>query len=259
MREDYISVITVCYNAGDTIASCVESVASQTLDLEHIIVDGLSTDGTLDILERYRHLPNFRVFSEKDNGIYDAMNKGLGMAKGDIIGILNADDEYASSDTLEHVTNAMTDPNVDACYGDLVYVDKDHPSEVKRYWRAGSYTTRSFYFGWMPPHPTFFVRKRVYEQYGMFNTSLGSAADYELMLRFLLKHRIKAAYIPKVLTKMRSGGVSNASIASRLKANHFDKMAWRVNGLTHLPGTTIAKPLRKIPQFFLGRSSRGTL
>ena len=181
--------------------------------------------------------------------MYAAANKGIGLATGDVIGILNADDFYFSADTLSKVVEAFSDEDVDAVYGDLVYVDRNNTGKVVRAWRSGEYQPRKFYQGWMPPHPTFFVRHRMYQQYGLFNPELGTAADYELMLRMLLKHGIHAAYIPEVLVKMRSGGVSNQSFKNRLKANLMDRKAWTVNDLSPYPWTLWMKPLRKIGQW----------
>jgi glycosyltransferase len=145
--------------------------------------------------------------------------------------------------------SVMQDTAVDSCYGDLLYVDRDDPSRIVRYWKAGAWTRRSFLWGWMPPHPTFFVKKGVYASHGGFDLALGTSADYELMLRFLYKHRITAAYIPQVLVRMRSGGLSNASLAARLRANCMDWKAWRLNGLLPAPWTIIVKPLRKLYQY----------
>ena len=243
-----ISIITVTYNASDHLRDCLESVREQDVEVEHILIDGASTDGTLNILDAYQdHLAH--VTSEKDEGMYDALNKGIGLATGDVIGILNADDFYFSKDTLSRVSEAFSDEHVDAVYGDLVYVDRNNTEKVVRAWRSGEYRPRKFYHGWMPPHPTFFVRHRMYQQYGLFNPELGTAADYELMLRMLLKHGIHAAYIPEVLVKMRSGGVSNQSFKNRLKANLMDRKAWTVNDLSPYPWTLWMKPLRKIGQW----------
>jgi glycosyltransferase len=177
------------------------------------------------------------------------MNKGIILAKGGVIGILNSDDLYASAEVLEKVAKAFENPKVDAVYGDLQYVDSNDLNKIVRYWRSGYFSARNFYFGWMPPHPTFFVRSSVYEQTGHFNLTLRSAADYEMMLRILLKHQLKAHYIPEVLVKMRTGGISNASFRNRLKANREDREAWRLNGLRPYFFTTYLKPVRKIFQF----------
>jgi glycosyltransferase len=245
-----LSLITATYNSSSTVADTLQSVASQTYErIEHIIVDGLSKDATKDIVHSYPHVAKF--ISEKDKGIYDAMNKGIALASGEVIGILNSDDFYANERVIEAVMKEFEDESIDLVYGDLQYV---HPKEIKqvvRTWKAGRLGPRSFHYGWMPPHPTVFVRKRVYEQYGNFNLHLKTAADYELMLRFLLKHQVKSAYVPEVLVKMRTGGASNATIMSRIRANQQDKQAWVINGLKPNPLTLFFKPLRKINQFLI--------
>lgn len=214
------------------------------------MIDGGSTDRTVAII-RAQSGPRRKVVSEPDKGIYDAMNKGILLATGDIVGILNADDFYAGPDVLAKVILTFADSRIDSCYGDLVYVDGRQTERVRRYWRSGHYAPSRFYWGWMPPHPTFFVRRAVYAKYGGFNLALGSAADYEIMLRFLVRHRIQAAYIPEVLVKMRTGGVSNASLQNRIKANRMDRQSWRVNGLHPYPWTLWMKPVRKIGQYLL--------
>jgi len=225
------------------------SVREQRVPLEHIVIDGGSTDGTLGIIERHRsHLA--KVISEKDNGLYDGMNKGIKIATGDVVGILNADDVYAHANVLKHVVPVFDDPSMESCYGDLVYVDSHNSDRIIRVWHAGNYSCRRFYWGWMPPHPAFFVRRDIYEKYGMFNLSLGSSADYELMLRFLLKYRISSVYISDTLVKMRVGGKSNASLKNRIIANKNDRLAWKVNELRPYPGTLMLKPILKIGQFF---------
>ena len=227
----------------------LDSVRNQGVDVEHILVDVGSTDATLDIADSNK--ANLaKIVSEPDQGIYDAMNKGIRMATGEVIGILNADDYYPSNTVLSRVQEVFSNKDVDACYGDLVYVDSQQTNKVKRYWRAGKFDRKKFYQGWMPPHPTFFVRALVYEKYGLFNLDLGSAADYEIMLRFLLKHEINVAYLPMVMVHMRTGGVSNASVSNRLAANRMDRKAWKVNDLQPYPWTLYAKPLRKIGQWW---------
>lgn len=177
------------------------------------------------------------------------MNKGVNASVGEIIGVLNSDDFYAANDVLRTVSEAFEDTNCDACYGDLVYVAQDNVDSVTRRWVAGAFDRRKFYSGWMPPHPTFFVRRQIYEKYGLFNLELGTAAYYEVMLRFLLKYEVNATYIPKTLVRMRTGGVSNASLTNRLRANRMDREAWRINGLSPHFWTLYAKPLRKIGQW----------
>ncbi len=252
-----ISLITVTCNAGSTLSHCLASVAMQSVaPVEHRIVDGCSTDNTLE-LTKYHTGHQLQVVSEPDNGIYDAMNKGLRQVTGEVVGILNADDFYAGPDVLKEVTAVFADPSVQACYGDLCYVDCRSPGKIVRYWRSGRYDFRRFYWGWMPPHPTFFVRRAVYLNYGLFNLDLGSAADYELMLRYLLRHRLPAAYIPQVLVKMRTGGVSNVALANRLQANRMDRKAWVMNGLRPYPWTLTMKPLRKFGQWLFTKPSPG--
>jgi len=245
-----ISIITATYNSAATVRDTLECVAAQDYgSVEHIIVDGLSKDNTLSIVSEFPHVS--KVLSEKDKGIYDAMNKGVGLASGDVIGILNSDDFYCSPQVLSLVMTAFQDPAVDAVYGDLHYVHQQNTAKITRKWKAGRFRANNFYFGWMPPHPAFFVRRKVYEQAGVFNTSLRSAADYELMLRVLLKHKMKAAYIPEVLVKMRAGGMSNASLKNRLRANNEDRQAWELNQLKPYFFTIWLKPVRKIFQFII--------
>lgn len=245
-----ISLVTATYNSEITLLHCLQSVSKQTVTPQHLIIDGCSTDRTIAIAKDYcSH--SLSIFSEPDTGIYDAMNKGISRSKGDIIGILNADDFYADSRVLEDVLTVFEDKKVDVCYGDLCYVDCQDTDKVVRYWRSGGYNHRKFYWGWMPPHPTFFVRKTVYERFGVFNLEMGSAADYELMLRFLVKHGLQAQYIPRILVKMRTGGLSNSSFSNRIAANRMDRKSWKVNDLKPYPWTLTIKPLRKIGQWIV--------
>jgi glycosyltransferase len=246
-----LSIITVTLNGASTLADCLNSVKMQSKGAEHIIIDGGSTDGTAALLAQYGDA-TAQVVSEPDRGIYDAMNKGILLATGEVIGILNADDFYPAADILARVAAVFEDKQVQACYGDLVYVNAGDTTHISRYWRAGEYAgSRRFYHGWMPPHPTFFVRRSVYARCGLFNLELGSAADYELMLRFLVRYGITAVYIPEVLVHMRSGGVSNASLRNRLQANRMDRRAWDVNKLQPYPWTLLIKPLRKLGQWWI--------
>jgi glycosyltransferase len=243
-----ISVITATYNSAATVRDTLTSVRQQDYtDVEHIIVDGRSSDGTLEIVANFPHIA--RIVSEKDNGIYDAMNKGIRMATGEVIGILNSDDIYIDCSVLSAVAKAFADPAVMTVYADLQYVYPDNLDRVKRTWITGPFRKNSFYYGWMPPHPTFFVRKEVYGRIGLFNTDLRTAADYELMLRILVKHGVPTFYIPRVIVKMRAGGMSNASLRNRLRANREDRLAWKMNGLKPYFFTIYLKPLRKITQF----------
>ncbi len=243
-----ISIITATYNSAATVRDTLSSIASQQYPfIEHIIVDGLSKDNTLEIVKDFPHVA--RVICEKDNGIYDAMNKGVQLATGDIIGILNSDDFYTNPSVLSKVAAAFEDPAVEAVYGDLQYVKVSNVEVVTRTWKSGAYKKKSIYYGWMPPHPTFFVRRQVYDKCGLFNSSLRSAADYELILRVLLKFNVHALYIPEVLVKMRVGGMSNTSLKNRLRAHREDRIAWKLNELKPYFFTLPLKPLRKIFQF----------
>ncbi len=245
-----ISIITATYNSAATVGDTLDCVRQQQYpDIEHIIVDGRSSDRTLEIVSGYRHVA--KIISEKDKGIYDAMNKGIGMATGDVVGILNSDDTYTDGQVLSDVAKAFEDPKVMTVYADLQYVHPDQPDKVIRTWKTGPFSKKNFYYGWMPPHPTFFVRKSVYDRAGIFDLSLRSAADYELMLRVLLKHGLSACYIPRVIVKMRAGGMSNASLWNRLRANKEDRLAWKLNGLEPYFFTLYIKPLRKIHQFII--------
>ncbi|MCF1716403.1 glycosyltransferase [Flavihumibacter sp. RY-1] len=248
--EPLVTIITATYNSAATLADTLESVASQTYPrIEHLIIDGVSIDDTAAIIARYPHVARF--VSEPDKGLYDAMNKGIKLASGDIIGILNSDDFYADNRVIEKIVELFQNPDTLAVYADLQYVDAEDTSKVIRYWKAGTYDQQAFYYGWMPPHPSFFVRKQLYEQCGVFNTSFRHSADYELMLRFLLRYNAPAAYLPQVVVKMRMGGQSNASFRNRWKANREDRRAWTVNGLTPYFFTIPLKPFRKIGQFLI--------
>lgn len=242
-----ISIITVCFNAEDTIADTIQSVLSQDYeDVEYIIVDGKSTDRTLEIIQSYQK--RIKLISEKDQGIYDAMNKGINIANGDVIGILNADDFYKNNQVLTDVMNAFAD-NISIVYGDIEYVKNNDLNKVVRKWKSGVFRPGKFKWGWMPPHPGFFIKKSCYESYGLFNLSLSTSADYELMLRMLEVHNLNHIYISKTITSMRIGGVSNSSLKNRFIANRNDKKAWNIHPINPFWFTFIMKPLRKIPQF----------
>lgn len=244
-----ISIITVTYNSAGTIKDTLESIKNQDYPhIEHIIIDGGSKDNTMDIVAQYPHVAIKK--SEKDKGIYDAMNKGLKLATGDIIGILNSDDMYASNQVLSKVASRFKNENRPVLYGDLQYVHQNNLDKVVRTWVSGTYTKSSFYYGWMPPHPTVFFRRWVYDEVGLFNTSFRVAADYEMMLRVLFKKEYKASYLNEILVKMRTGGVSNDSFKNRLRTNQEDKVAWQINDLHPRFYTLYLKPIRKISQFF---------
>ena len=277
-----VSLITVSYNSAKTIADTLKSVQSQTYkDIEYIVVDGKSSDGTIEIVKQFviakqgtmqgrsegasqdlpedlsKNLINVasqgvvtKFLCERDKGIYDAMNKGLAMATGEVIGVLNSDDFYCSNDVIEEVVRVFEQNNTDCVYGDLNYVDPSDTSKIVRKWRSGSFRKENFLKGWMPPHPTFFVRKTCYDKFGTFDTQFKSAADYELMLRLLFKESCSAVHLPKVMIHMRAGGVSNVSLKNRIRANREDRLAWKINGLKPKWFTLLRKPLSKLIQYF---------
>ena len=231
-----ISVVTAVFNRAGTVAEALASVQGQTWpQVEHVVIDGASTDGTLPILQAHQ-AQLAALVSEPDQGIYDALNKGIRRASGDVVGFLHADDLFESPDSLARVAAAFANPAVDAVYGDLVYVRQQDPTQVVRYWRAGPFVPGCLARGWMPPHPTFYVRRAVYERLGLFDTRFRIAADYECILRFLGRGGLRPVYLPQVLVRMRLGGVSNQSLAMQLNG---------VGGMQVL----LRKNLTKLPQF----------
>jgi glycosyltransferase involved in cell wall biosynthesis len=244
-----VSVITAVYNNAATVKDTLLSFESQSYPrAEHIIVDGASTDGTLDIVRQYAG-KNTVIRSEPDQGMYDAMNKGLALASGDIIGFLNADDIYADPHVLEEIVSAIDEKNVDAVYGDLVYVDRMDVGRVVRYWKSRDYQDGLFEKGWMPAHPTFYARKSVYEKYGGYDLSYRRQSDFELTLRFLAVHKIKSAYIPRILVHMRSGGASRG-LRHVIEGNIEAYRACRRHSLEVSPLFIARKILSRVPQFF---------
>jgi len=243
-----ISIITVVYNRVDTVREALQSLQAQTYScIEHILQDGGSTDGTLNVIAEQTNNRTY-LNSGPDDGIYDALNQGIARASGDIIGLLHSDDLFANASVIKLVTATFDEMQVDGVYGDLEYVAKDDPSRVIRYWQAGEYKPELLRRGWMPPHPTLFLRREVFEQYGTYDTSFRIAADYDAMLRWFTRGNLKLAYIPQVLVKMRVGGESNRSIGRILRKTVEDYRALRNNGVGGI-GVLTAKNLSKIPQF----------
>lgn len=244
-----ISVITVTYNSAATILDTVDSVLGQTHpDVEYLIIDGASTDATLEKLAPYRE-QLAGLLSEPDRGMYDAMNKGIARVQGDVVAILNSDDVYADPEVLERVADCFEQTGADCVYGDLHYVSADL-QQVVRNWVSGKYRAGQFRRGWHPPHPSFFLKRAVYETVGNFRTDLRIAADYEFMLRALEVQGRAAAYLPQVLVKMRTGGASNRSIRNIWNANRECFRAWRLNGYGPLIGgaAVLRKPFSKLKQ-----------
>lgn len=245
-----VSIITITYNSEPTLKDTIESVINQTYkNIEYILIDGGSTDETLSIIKSYGNKIS-TLISEKDSGLYDALNKGISLATGDVIGILHSDDFYTNNHVIQHVVSLFSNSPVDAVYADLYYVDKINTNQIHRKWKAGIYKEGMFFNGWMPPHPTFFVKRSIYETCGNFNLNLTSSSDYELMLRFIHKHKIKLAYLPEFIIKMRIGGKSNVTLKNRIKANKEDRLAWKLNNVKPYFYTLYLKPLRKIIQLF---------
>lgn len=214
-----ISVITASYNSGKTIGDTLRSIEEQSYsDYESIFIDGDSTDDTVEQI-RGSNISRKEIVSEPDSGIYDAMNRGISLAKGDVIGFLNSDDFYPDKDVLRDVAYLFEDPTVEACYGNLCYVRKANKEKIVRHWESESYREGLFCTGWVPPHPTFYARREIYERYGGFNQNYKIAADYELLLRMIAVHKINTIYLPRVMVHMRYGGETNKSLGNIYKQN----------------------------------------
>lgn len=243
-----VSIITAVYNRAGTIGMAVESLKAQThAEFEHVVMDGGSTDGTVPMLEE---LADHRtmITSEPDRGIYDALNKGLARATGDVIGLLHSDDVLAHDDVLARVAQTFAAAPVEAVYGDLDYVRRDDPSRIVRRWRSGEFSPEKLRFGWMPPHPALFLRREVIERFRGYDTSFRIAGDYDAILRYFSSDGFRAAYIPEVLVRMRLGGESNRSLGRILRKSREDYRAIRRNNVGGLH-TLVSKNLRKVGQF----------
>ena len=248
-----ISVVTVAFNSARTIADTIRSVAEQTYtNVEHIVVDGGSTDGTLDIVEA---IPNrvAHILCESDRGIYDAMNKGLSLATGDVVGFLNSDDFYSDQNCLSDIARVFEQPSVDACYGDVRFVAANDCGRVVREWRSGTYRVDRLLKGWMPPHPTFYARRSIYLRSGNFDLKYKLQSDYEMAVRLLKNGGLRLVYIPRMLVTMRMGGASNASIGNVVRGNIEAYRAARSHGLPVGPAFIVRKLLSRVPQFFVRR------
>lgn len=245
-----ISIITVVYNAEKYLKDCIESVIYQSYqDIEYIIIDGGSTDGTLTVIKKYKQYITHLV-SEKDDGLYDAINKGIKIASGDVIGILNADDLLVSRDIISTVANTfITNPQLEAAYGDLNYVSANDTKRVVRFWKSRQANAKDIRKGWMPAHPTLYIKKELFKKYGVYTLDLGTAADYDLILRYFYVNKLKAKYIPVLMVNMRLGGLSNKSILSLWKAMKFDYMALKRNKVPDALLVLLRKKLSKLNQF----------
>src|SRR5690242_1893776 len=244
-----VSIITVTKNSDRHLADCISSVRRQNYkNIEHIVIDGLSTDKTLEIIRQNENFIDCWI-SEADRGMYDAINKGISLATGDIVGILNSDDMLASADAIRCIVDCFETTGTESVYGDLVYVDAESTQKVIRYWKGNSYKRYRFRYGWMPAHPTFYMKRELIEKYGLYENHYYTAADYEFMARYLFLHKVSAQYIDSMLVKMRCGGISNVTLKSRLRANRRDFLAMKRNKIPFSFIVSILKPLIKIPQF----------
>lgn len=244
-----VSIITVVFNGEAFLEDCIRSVLGQDYnDIEYIIVDGGSTDNSLSIIRKFEDRIHTYI-SEKDNGMYDALNKGIKRSTGDVVGILNADDLLASSDVITAVVNRFEQSGADGVYGNLNYVDAENTSKVIRRWIAKPATATSVVWGWMPAHPTFYVKRELFEKYGYYSLNFGSAADYELMVRFLYQHHIRTSHLNKLMVNMRNGGMSNASFKHRYRAFLHDYKALLVNKIPFPAITIFLKKISKLSQF----------
>ena len=244
-----VSIITVTRNSEKYLSDCIESVRRQNFkNIEHIVIDGKSTDGTLDIIcKNSQNISGW--ISETDRGMYDAINKGLKMATGDVVGILNSDDMFASADSVRSIVDCFETSDTDSVYGNLIYVDPVNTRKVVRYWKGISYKRSRFRYGWMPAHPTFYIRRELIERYGLYENHYYTAADYEFMARYLYVHKVSSQYLDAILVKMRTGGISNESLKCRLRANRRDYLAMRRNHIPFSFVVSVLKPLRKLHQF----------
>ena len=242
-----LSIITITYNSAQTLQRALESVQSQTYkDIEHVIVDGAPTDGTKELIETYAKAhANVRWVSEKDKGIYDALNKGIKLATGDVIGFLHSDDVLYSADSIEHIAAAFAQKDVDVVYGDLQYC---RGSKVVRRWKSNDFNPRALKYGWMPPHPTVYVRKEVYQQVGEYDEWFRISADYDMMLR-IFTAGYKSRYLPEVLVSMEVGGASNKNTRARLSKTQEDYIVLKKNHVGAGFLTVACKQLRKLRQF----------
>ena len=256
MQNIKVSIITVSFNSVATIPDTINSVVNQSYpNIEYIIIDGASSDGTRDVINSYgQKITKFT--SESDNGIYDALNKGIKLASGDIVGILNSDDFFYNSMVIEKIVKAFIDNRIDAVIGDVQFVDPVQTSKVVRYYSSKKFNLSKFRFGFMPPHPSFYVKRELFEKLGYYKTDYKIAADYELLLRFLSIHGIKCKYLGIPFVSMRTGGVSNKSISSNITLNKEIARACRENGLRTNYLFIYSKYITKVFEFFGNRVTR---
>ncbi|SBO12209.1 PGL/p-HBAD biosynthesis glycosyltransferase/MT3031 [Vibrio mediterranei] len=243
-----VSIITATFNSSQTILDTLRSLNMQTyLDIEYIVIDGASSDDTVSVVEENSGRKT-TIVSEPDKGIYDALNKGISTATGDIVGFLHSDDLFAYPDAIKDLVETLEREGTQAVYADLEYVSKENTSKVIRKWQSGEFLQDKLRYGWMPPHPTFFMKRELYIEYGVFDLNLKIAADYDSLLRYLWRHNVTASYLPKVVTKMRVGGISNRSLKNILEKTREDIQALK-NNHVFWPLALLVKNVSKIPQF----------
>ena len=225
-----VSIITVTYNSAGTLRDTLESVKNQDYpDVEHILVDGASKDDTVKIIQAYSHVAKY--VSEKDRGLYDAINKGILMSTGDVVGILNSDDFFPHKQVISHMVKCFKENDADAVFGDIAFVRPENLEKVIRLYSSRKFYPGKFKYGYMPAHPSFYVKRKFYEEYGLYKLDYKIAADYELLMRFMYTNQLKYAYLPEVMVYMRTGGVSNKNILSRYVLNKEIIRACKENGV----------------------------
>lgn len=245
-----VSIITATYNSSSNILDAIKSVQNQTYNnIEHIIIDGGSTDNTLELIRSVNNRVE-KIISEPDNGIYDALNKGIALASGEVVGFVHSDDLLASSNVIELIVKTLEETNSDGVYGDLKYVSSENLDKEIRFWKSRPFSTKLLSRGWMPAHPTFFIKKNVYNQEGIFNTKYRISGDYDFMTRILVKNKYSFVYLPTVITKMRVGGVSNNGLKNLVKKSKEDYTIMKNANFTFPLYSLIIKNFSKIPQYF---------
>ncbi|OMP31770.1 glycosyltransferase family 2 protein [Mangrovimonas sp. DI 80] len=247
-----VSIITATYNSEATIEGCIKSVLSQDYpNIEYIIIDGNSSDYTLSVVNAYKQrYSDIIVISEPDNGIYDALNKGIKVATGDIVGFLHSDDFFNSENTIKNIVKEFSKGKVEGVYGNLDYVNSKDSNKIVRHWKSLPFTKKLLNRGWMPAHPTVFLKKEVYDKLGLFNTKFKIAADYDMMLRVFSDESLRFKFLPEVITKMRVGGASNRSLKNIITKSNEDYIALKRNHLDYPLWSLVLKNFSKIPQFF---------
>ncbi len=246
-----ISIVTICYNSAKTIEDTIKSVLNQNYNnIEYIVIDGGSNDGTQKIINSYISQISYFV-SEPDGGLYDAMNKGLKKCTGDVVGFINSDDFLSDKNVINEIARCFANFDTNIVYGDTRFVSREDKTKTTRYWKAGKYSEKKFKLGWMPPHLSTYIKKSLYDKHGYFRSDLNIAADYELLLRFIVKNKNSPFYLQKEIAVMRDGGISNSSLSNRFNSLIQVYKSWKINDLKVNPFIIVMKPLSKVSQFFI--------